>query len=393
VVECLRFWQVAQLNVKHIWESGTMHQATWYSLNENYNKFPHYAHFGSLTAGAFDATIGEVVGIPLLIRTSYQLMSDEEQQQAFAQLFTKDGFNGLKNSLKDEVVESFQHPEKGVYYTTNASVTIAFALVLGGSNIFLKGSKKLFDVFEILETLARKFNNCPNIIKYINKLKQANLQAPVIQLQELSEKISPEKLEKLMQFVPETEIGEVLEKLHKLKDVTGIEAVVSDMGTYYTKFKGGKFVVDYATEQGDDFIKNITKFEAEDVIRIGDEVKVRKYDIKVGEDYKIELKDWSAWQNWSDKVVAEQFIKDLNGIGDFTELKWIFKKTDGISDIEMLRKNVIKALESNTEMLKLSLRKNNLQLKKLFDTDIKTPDDIIEQLNNPELFEQIFKIY
>jgi len=228
VVECLRFWQVAQLNVEHIWESGTMHQATWYSQNENFNKFPVYSHFGSPTAGAFDATIGEVVGIPLLIRTSYQLMSNKEQREAFSQIFTKQGFISLKNSVKGEVIESIEYPEKGVYYTTNTAVVVALAVVVGGSNLLVKSGKKLFELFEILETLGQKFKGCTNIIQYINKLKAQNLKTPIIQFQELSEKISPEKLENIIRLVPENEVDEVMANLHKLKDTPDFEHLISN---------------------------------------------------------------------------------------------------------------------------------------------------------------------
>jgi len=228
VVECLRFWQVAQLNVEHIWESGTMHQATWYSQNDNYQRFPIYAHFGSPTAGAFDATISEMVGIPLLIRTSYQLMSDKEQREAFSQIFTKQGFISLKNSVKNEVVESIEYPEKGVYYTTNTAVVVALAVVVGGSNLLVKGGKKLFELFEILETLGQKFKGCTNIIQYINKLKAQNLKTSIIQFQELFEKISPEKLENIIRLVPDNEVDEVMANLHKLKDTPDFEHLISN---------------------------------------------------------------------------------------------------------------------------------------------------------------------
>jgi len=378
VVECLRFWQVAQLNVKHIWKNGNMHQATWYSNNETYNKFPAYAHFGCLTAGGCDAIIEEVLGIPLIIRTAYQLMSDEEQQKAFAQIFTKDGFNALKNSVKDEAIDAVKNPEKGIYYGTKTTTTIAFAMVLGGGNLLIKGGKKALEIFEVLEKLGEKFKDCAKTTQYIGRLKARgdnvqnkidevskladdvgkeqleklaqqtkDVENAVNQLHELSEKIPRQHLEKILQYVPDNEVEDLVAKLHKIKDIEGFDLLTSDMSTYWTKFKGGKFVVDYVSEQGDDFVKNITKFEAEDFIVIGSETKVRKYDILVDKE-KFEFKDWSDWRDWSDKVVAEQFIKDLNGIKKLNELVWVFKKTEGISDINLLRKNVIKALESNT---------------------------------------------
>ncbi len=39
--------------------------------------------------------------------------------------------------------------------------------------------------------------------------------------------------------------------------------------------------MDYANEKGDYCIRKITNFEAKDIIEIGGEVKVRRYDIKL----------------------------------------------------------------------------------------------------------------
>lgn len=73
----------------------------------------------------------------------------------------------------------------------------------------------------------------------------------------------------------------------------------------------------------------------------------RFYDIVVDGVSK-ELKAWSKWHSWSDNVIRKQFVRDLANprLEKIEKLNWVFKKTDGIADIDFLRKKVIGALES-----------------------------------------------
>lgn len=200
--EILKFWQVAQTNVKYIWAEGTMHKGTWHENDpqSQYRIFPEYAHFGPMLVGACDAIIDEIMGIPLIIRTGYQLMTDKQQRQAFRQIFTREGFNALKTSLKEEIKQTFTDEQLFAYRSTNTVTTVAFAFVNGGGNILVKQGKNLKKIFDDLEGVAIKLKDCPRLSKYIDDLQKSgqNVSVKIAKISSNAEKVGSEQLEKLL---------------------------------------------------------------------------------------------------------------------------------------------------------------------------------------------------
>src|SRR5690606_20144198 len=164
--------------------------------------------------------------------------------------------------------------------------------------------------------------------------------------------------------------------LYKLKDVDGIEKVIQDLGAeFYPKFKGAKFVVDYVTDRGDTFIKQIKRFESPVELNLGDGVtKLRKYDAELFYGTKLEFKNWSAWKHWSNDSFKKQFIPDLAD-GDFTKLrqkKYIFRENDNIPK-SSLKENVLRSL------------------KKADGSPIDELDDMFDDINKVNQFKKIFR--
>jgi hypothetical protein len=396
--ECLRFWQVAQKNVKSIWEEGTMHKGTWHSndINSLYNRFPDYAHFGPIITGACDEIIDEIIGIPLMIKTGYELMSDDQKRQVLIQTFTsKQGITTLWKGLKDEFVDLASDNQKQEYIISQVTTSVGISLATGGGNSIIKGANNANEVLDDFANLANKLSECPSLAKYFKEIDKAGR----TKLKELIEVIEPEKLEKALRYINKSDVSDMISKLHKLRELEGIDLVVSDLGhESYKKYLGSRFVLDYASKMDEALIagKKIA-FGAPISFNYGGKEVDRVYDIVVKDGNKTinkELKAWSSWQNWSDEVIRTQFIKDISNpdLKELDELNWIFKKTEGINDIEVLKDKVIGALESEAgkEMLQKTYSKNAYQFKKLFGIDIRKIDDIINAIDNN--FELIFKI-
>jgi hypothetical protein len=163
------------------------------------------------------------------------------------------------------------------------------------------------------------------------------------------------------------------------------------MTQYWTKFKGGKFQLEYAAklvEKG-----KIVKFE---VSSLSDEFK-RIYDITYeafenGRDVikKLELKNWN---NFYPETIKNQFVKDLQNIKEFGEIEWIFNKTDVITDIPTLKTKVMGALNVK-DLDGIPLNKIKELLGNSFGKvdDLNKSEKLLKALNDDSIFESIFKI-
>ncbi|MBP9044577.1 MAG: hypothetical protein KBG49_13915, partial [Spirochaetes bacterium] len=252
--ECLRFWQVAQKNVKNVWDEGTMHKGVWHSNDPEslYDKFPAYSHFGPVITGAADEVIDEVAGIPLMIKTGYEIMSDDQKREALVQTFTsKEGLISLWEGLKQEFTGLLSDGERQTYTVSQVTTIVGFAVITGGGNTAVKGASKGADVLGEFASLANKFDGCPKLAKRfdeVNKLDKVTRLTKLKELKELSEVIDPKKLENALRYIGKSEVDEIITKLHKLRELDGIGNIVADLGHEgYTKFLGSRFVLDYTS--------------------------------------------------------------------------------------------------------------------------------------------------
>lgn len=97
--------------------------------------------------------------------------------------------------------------------------------------------------------------------------------------------------------------------LERLKNTPGFDKVVEDMAQHWTKFRGERFQLKYATKLIDEGVS--LKIE---VSNLSDNLK-RIYDIEVKKivdgrliTKKIELKNWN---DFYPETIKNQFIKDL----------------------------------------------------------------------------------
>ena len=225
--EYLGFWQLAQKNVKHIWNEGAMHPVLWdgdHELLKKYN-LPAYAELGPYIGGGFDGVIDEIMGIPLVCRTVYQLFTDGEQRAAMASIFTKDGLKALGKSLVNSIDETLASEYKLKHVTTKTTVTVAFAFVTLGGNSLISAGSKLDKVFGTLNDLGGLFDNCPRLAKYVKnlKLKGGAIQHQMDQLSEMAKKMGSEHIENYMQkFGDQVEVLQnAIARFRKMFDTFG----------------------------------------------------------------------------------------------------------------------------------------------------------------------------
>jgi len=144
-------------------------------------------------------------------------------------------------------------------------------------------------------------------------------------------------------------------------------------------------------------IKKDVRFEVKELIDNAGKVTSRQYDAVIS-GIRHEFKSWREWYSWSDDVIVEQLVKDLANeqIEKLSDLQWVFRRSEGITDIDMLRKKIVGALKKNESKIKQSVNKETVM--KLFPED-KLIDDtnciekLIYNIDKPENFDKIFKIF
>jgi hypothetical protein len=90
--------------------------------------------------------------------------------------------------------------------------------------------------------------------------------------------------------------------------------VSADMASMWTKMEGGKFLLKHVSERGDEFIKNIAKFEAKI-----DDVGNFTADILLKSGKKLECKSWKQ-KTFNTRINEPQFKNQLKNYikdGDF----------------------------------------------------------------------------
>lgn len=139
-------------------------------------------------------------------------------------------------------------------------------------------------------------------------------------LADLNKVLSNEQIEKALRFVGKDDVEHFLNLLNRLKNNPTLDKVIPQLGEYYTKDRGARFVLDYASRFQDNVINRI-RFE--EMVRVfnefGDETK-RVYDFTVGMK-KYELKAWIRWAHWSDEAFLNQFVKDIASIDNLNNLQ------------------------------------------------------------------------
>ncbi len=366
--------QATQKIAKNVWEFGTINKSTWYSKDEKeYKQWPSYVHFEPVIGGATDAVIDEIVGMPVAIKGVYQIVTDDKKRQAVSGMFTKKGMGELYKGLKEEVKSTLDDEERRDHFTGQATVTVV--LMFTGYKILTETG----ELAKILDKATDGLNELvnPKVLTILKELKDSYKYGPKIRkaIEDFLKGFDPKILDKLV-------------------DAPGFKKVIEDMSQNWKKFKGGKFVLEYASKA----VANgkIIRFEvnnlSDDIRRIYDiEIEVAKGVLK-----KLELKNWSEFYP---DTIKNQFVKDLQKMKELGEIQWVFNKAGVNSELAGLKDNVIKALkkQDGTPIDELD-DITEAQVKKLFPSDISNitsnnfKEKLLENLNKEEEFSKIFKI-
>jgi len=365
--------QATQKVAKNVWAEGAINESIWYSQDEEHEQWPKYIHTAPIVGGAVDGVIDEIVGIPMAIKSVYEIATDGQKLEAFKSVFTKEGFGKLIEGLKEQL---FGDKERREHTAGQTTVSVAAMMIPGGQ---ISKTGKLANQLSDTQKGLNELTN-PTVLTALENLKKA-------------ERYNPDIAKAIKEFLREIDP----KTLDKLADAPGFDKVLKDMGQHWNKFRGGKFVLEYASKTIAD--GKIIKFE----VSVFSDTARRVYDItfdvidETGETVTkfLELKNWSiVWES----SLKNQFVKDLENMTALGSHIWIFNKQGVIQDINKLRENVLKALKKadDTPIDELGelLTKSGVKekLKVVFGEGVDTPTKLLDELNKPEIFNQIFEI-
>ncbi len=378
---------------KSIWETGEIPKGLWLISDNGYSYYKDNSFtLGQIPAGISDGIVGEVFGLPLMIKTVGEIIIDKEKRSAFGQLFSWDGLEAMWEGLKEEYSGSWNDPNRRQYIVSKTTIDIASLFVGGG--LVSKGASvaKASNDGKVLiqEGIARFSKEVPGP-KALKGLTGEMLNQRKALLANLNKKLSTEQIEKALHFVPLEDVEDFLNLLNRLKDNRTLDRVLPQLGEFYNKDKGARFVLKYAGSFPPDVINTI-KFE-QVVHMFGlDEVK-RVYDFVI-DGKKYELKAWTKWAHWSDDAFLNQFVKDIASIGDLENLQWVFMRTEDITE-ENLHKYIMNALKTEKCEQLMNRYVSKEKLEQLFGTEVKSKklgNALAELLEQEKKLESIFII-
>jgi hypothetical protein len=404
--------QVTQKTVKHVWDDGQMSQGHWWSGAPDRGKWPTYAELHPGVAGPVDGLIDEIVGIPMAIKSMYGIMTDAQQKEAFAALFTSEGASALIDGIGSEISSTLDDDQKTTHAGGKTVVTVAAMFFTGGITKTGKG----LNMLEAMLSSMGMLKNYKKLTAYLRDIKKAvgstMTKAELDKIktafdgvfQKLSQlqdsQIILQRLENLISSIGVKNFSTFIIKLDKLKDIPGLEKVLKDLtvdSDNWRKFIGAKFVIDYVSNKGDDFIKKITRFEEPTEILVDGISRGRVYDM-VADGVRYEFKNW---KNFYPSTIRSQFVADLanasfESLGQF---KWVFNKTSGMPDIGTLKTSVLNALKKADgspvdELGQLSLDRTRQLLGDDFGviTEANKGKKLLEAMSEDGFFANIFEV-
>ncbi|MCX2682004.1 fibronectin type III domain-containing protein [Galbibacter sp. EGI 63066] len=392
-------------------KTGTVEETTYLESTEP----TEVVHAPGLVTGSTEAAVRAVTDVTGIVVLVYDLSVDEEARQQTWQGLKKvkdeivDEPSALFPLLSDIIIEEAtgNTPEdwaeinnegadsgrKG-HLTTKGAVRTTITVFTSG--------KLILKLPKIADDLAAKLLNA----KLWNKFKKADgftenmLQTFKKDINELLDKIpeAAESLSKIADFSSAQELADIVAKMNKLKDVPGLDKVIVDMASQWNKFHGGRFVLEYFSSKIDDLGGKL-RFEVKQAVKLADgSDAARVYDgfvEKAGSVTKYELKNWAGWYPSSIKT---QFIRDIQGINNLNEVKWVFNSTSGVNKGNLKAKfleTLKKADGSPVDELKTI---SESQIKKLFPEDIRFIDNnnridfLLDKLEDNNVFNKIFEV-
>jgi hypothetical protein len=303
--------QVSQKIAKNVWDEGTINKSTWHSTGEHaeeHPKWPGYSQFNPFVGGAMDGVIDEVVGIPVAIKGVYEIMTDKEQREAMAAMFTKDGFNQMVESMAQEVVDIGTDKERLTHAGGNTTIKVATMLVPGMQVTKLA---KLDKVVDAATEGLDKFRGIKQIKTKIDNLinKSSDLPARKKAMKDFFEEMDPEFVNLVMDL-----------------DIDNFDAVLKEMAQTWRKFHGEKFMFDNMKNRGDDFVRQIQKFEA-----VFDDGTNYAADILLKTGKRLEYKSWKK-SSFSNLLNGDQAKNQLKNYIKSDNFEYVFDAQKLIKD-------------------------------------------------------------
>jgi len=183
--------QATQKAFKYIWKHGEIDPSLWHSKNPEHEKWPPHLRVDPYAGGLIDGVIDEIIGIPLAIKGIYELATDEKQQKALKEMFTKEGFDKLLDGLAQDFEDFKDDPEIQQHFfgeTTVGAVTMVF-----GIGLITKAGK----IGNTLTSIASKTVKMADgkIMRTANKIKKHYRDKPKVrkQLEDFQKEVGVEK--------------------------------------------------------------------------------------------------------------------------------------------------------------------------------------------------------
>ncbi len=151
--------QATQKVARNVWKDGEINKSLWHSKEEEHQQWPSYMETHPVTGGITDGVVDEIVGIPMAIKTVYEIATDEEKRKAFANVFTKEGLKQLADGFTQEAKDTYNDDEKLGHFS--AKTTVSVVSMMSGAGFFAKAGKA-DDLLEIANKTAKKLDEIPD---------------------------------------------------------------------------------------------------------------------------------------------------------------------------------------------------------------------------------------
>jgi hypothetical protein len=174
---------------KNIWEESTIPNGVWYSQGEGREYYKGSFEVPNIPSGVVDGVIGEVLSMPIMIKTAGEIVLNKEKAQAFGAIFTADGFTKMLKGIKDDFVESMQDEEKRPYTISKTTVEVG-SMFLGTG--WVKGANKAGK--EVAGETVEALQKIPGGVKIAEGIPASKIKKLTEQLQKLTEKADSDKI-------------------------------------------------------------------------------------------------------------------------------------------------------------------------------------------------------
>ena len=260
--------QATQKVAKHVWKEGEINESLWYSNENEYKVWPSYMNQDPLVGGTLDGIVDEIVGIPLAIRSTYGIVTDEKQRVAFSNLFTKDGLDAIIEGVKKQALEIRDDEEIRNHFA--AQTTVSTAAMLTGFGVATKAAK-FQDLIDMLQKIANKYDGVVDagaltkkLDKIRKKIRKIEIDDAIKELQDEFDATTLENyIDELVEAVNIRSKEDLIKIIKRFRIARKLEKNVRNLITKELAQGGGKYIDELAEKFGKTVVelKNMTKID------------------------------------------------------------------------------------------------------------------------------------